>query len=40
MKYLSADPTHPPPVIHELAEPLPGLDGAACVSNRYLPPSA
>jgi len=36
----SADPGHPPPIIHELAESMPDLPDAACVDNRYLSPDA
>jgi hypothetical protein len=36
----SADPEHPPPHIPELAEPLPDLDGAACIDHPYLSPDA
>jgi Transcription factor WhiB len=34
----TADPKHPPPVVHPLAEQLPDLDNAACVDHPYASP--
>jgi Transcription factor WhiB len=31
-----ADPSHLPPGVHTLCDPLPDLPGAACVGNKYL----